>query len=409
MNMITALIQYLQQQLARVTAPALTARAGRVSALFMLFLLAACTAEETQVNSTHPITFTSYTSQPVTRADSALLAFNTIPAGRSIGVYAYLHDNTIWSDAATPNFMCNQQATNIGLDLPFSYSPLKYWPNENEDKVSFMAYYPYTSNSTADINTLGITALLDKSSSPGTGLPTFRFIVNDNVKQQVDFMVSDLLPNLPNGTAAVSPGEPDGRDDLTVTDRVRFIFKHAMSKIEFRVTVDEEVRKDLAYYTLHSISLTNIYKEALLTPTYTPPVAPATEGTTTFGWSDYDSNTTNYACKTTEAYLLLPQTLSNDAQLIVNYDLAFKSEGTTYTYDASGNPVPTEEYAYTNRTTTYQLNTLKLAGTTTPIDEWLPNHHYIYNLVIKPHCIQFTGQVVEWGQEVPFVVAPEAS
>ena len=138
-------------------------------------------------------------------------------------------------------------------------------------------------------------------------------------------------------------------------------------------------------------------------------VAPATEGTTTFTWTDYDTQKTSYACKTTEAYLLLPQALGDDAQLTVNYDLAFKSEGTTYTYDADGNPVPTEEYAFTSRTTTYQLNTLKLTGTTTPIDKWLPNHHYVYNLVIKPHRIEFTGQVVEWGQEVPFVVSPEAS
>lgn len=374
----------------------------------MMVLMGGCAADEgeTSAYTPRPIAFTSYTSQPVTRADSALMADNTIPAGQSIGVYAYYHNNTTWSDAATPNFMFNQQATNIGLELPFSYSPLKYWPNENDDKVSFIAYYPYTSNSSADINTLGLTALLANTTA---GLPTFRFAVNDNVKQQVDFMVSDLLPNLPNGTTAVSPGAPNGRDDLTVTDRVRFIFKHALAKIEFRVIVDEEVRKNLAYYTLHGISLTNIYKEALLTSAYTPPVAPATEGTTTYAWSDYDSHTTNYACKTTEAYLLLPQTLSNDARLTVTYDLAFKSEGTTYTYDASGNPVPTEEYAFTNRSTTYQLNTLKLTGTTTPISEWLPNHHYVYNLVIKPHRIEFTGQVVEWGQEVPFIAAPEAS
>ena len=348
----------------------------------LMVLMAACTADEgeSSVNTPRPIAFTSYTAQPVTRADSALLADNTIPTGQSIGVYAYYHDNTTWSNTATPNFMCNQQATNIGLEQPFSYAPLKYWPNENEDKVSFIAYYPYT-----------------------------QFAVKDNVKQQVDFMVSDLLPNLPNGTMAVTPGAPAGRDDLTVTDRVRFLFRHALAKIEFRVIVDEAARQDLAYYTLKGIQLTNIYNKAQLTPTYTPPVAPATEGTTTFTWTDYDTQKTSYACKTTEAYLLLPQALGDDAQLTVNYDLAFKSEGTTYTYDADGNPVPTEEYAFTSRTTTYQLNTLKLTGTTTPIDKWLPNHHYVYNLVIKPHRIEFTGQVVEWGQEVPFVVSPEAS
>ncbi len=342
----------------------------------------------------------------MTRADSALLADHTIPAGQSIGVYAYYHDNTTWSSTSTPNFMCNQQATNIGLEQPFSYAPLKYWPNERDDKVSFIAYYPNTSNSSADVAALGLTALLANTSA---GLPSFRFTVNDNVKQQVDFMVADLLPDLPNGTAAVTPGAPSDRDQLTVTDRVRFLFRHALAKIEFRVVVNEAARQDLAYYTLHGISLTNIHKAAQLTPAYTPPVAPATEGTTTFTWTDYDSPAaTTYACKTTEAYLLLPQTLGDDAQLIVSYDLAFKSEGTTYTYDADGNPVPTEEYAYTGRTTTYQLNTLKRTGTATPISEWLPNHHYVYTLVIKPHRIAFTGQVVDWGEEVPFLVSPEA-
>ncbi len=374
----------------------------------MMVLVAGCVADEgeTAVKVSRPIALTSYTFQTMTRADSALLADHTIPTGKSIGVYAYYHDNATWSNDAAPNFMCNQQATNISNEQPFSYAPLKYWPNENDDKVSFIAYYPYTSNSSADVAALGLTALL---ANTGTGLPSFQFAVKDNVKQQVDFMVSDLLPNLPNGTTAIQPGAPDDRDELTITDRVRFVFRHAMAKIEFRIIVDEEVRKHLAYYTLHSIQLTNIYNKAQLTPTYTPPVAPATEGTTTFTWTVDDTQKTSYACKTTEAYLLLPQALGDDAELTINYDLAFKSEGTTYTYDSSGNPVPTEEYAFTSRTTTYQLNTLKLTGTTTPIDEWQPNHHYIYNLIIKPHRIEFTGQVVEWGQEVPFVVSPEAS
>ncbi len=377
----------------------------------MIVLMGGCVADvgESSFKESRPITFTSYTTQPMTRADSALLADNTIPAGRSIGVYAYYHDNTTWSDAATPNFMCNQQAINIGFDLPFSYAPLKYWPNENEDKVSFIAYYPYTSNTTADISTLGVTALLLSSSDPASGLPTFRFAVNNDVKKQVDFMVSDLIPDLPKSRDTdPNPGTPF--NNLTITDRVRFIFRHAMSKIEFRVIVDPTVRKDLAYFTLKGIQLTNIYDEAQLTPTYTPPIAPATKGTTAINWSDYsDSHKTTYDCKTTEAYLLLPQTLSDAARLTVTYDLAFKSEGTTYTYNADGNPVPTEEYVFATRTTTYQLNTLKKTGTTTPIDAWLPNHHYIYNLIIKPHRIEFTGQVVEWGEEVPFEVTPEAS
>lgn len=369
-------------------------------------LIFSCTSTIDEPQPSCPIAFTTYTSQPVTRADSNYLAIRTIPWGKSIGVYAYYHDNGTWSTAAKPNFMCNQQATNNGLDQSFTYSPLKYWPNEVADKISFIAYYPYTSNSASDISATGVKALLENSSD--TGLPTFRFTVNNDVKKQVDFMVSDLLPNLPNGTSAVSPSNANGRDDLTVIDRVRFNFHHALAKIEFRVVVPSDVRKDLAYFTLKTIQLTDIYKEAILTTSYTPPVAPATDGTTALTWSSYGASKTNYYCKTTEAYLLMPQTLSDYANLEVTYDLAFKSEGTTYTYDANGNPVATEEYVYNNRVTTVQLNTLKLSGTDTPITAWEPNHHYVYNLVIKPHRIEFTGQVVDdWGQEVPLSATME--
>lgn len=371
---------------------------------FSLFILmSSCTAEGLVEDGSSvvatPIAFTTYTSQPVTRADSSYLAINSIPWGKSIGVYAYYHDNSTWSTAAKPNFMCNQQATNNGLDQSFTYSPLKYWPNEVADKISFIAYYPYTSNSASDISATGVKALLENSSD--TGLPTFLFTVNNDVKKQIDFMISDLLPNLPNGTSAVSPSNAGSRDDLTVTDRVRFNFHHALAKIEFRVVVPNDVRKDLAYFTLKKIQLKSVSNEAKLTPSY--------DGTTTtLAWSSYSASTTNYNCKTTEAYLLLPQTLADAVQLEITYDLAFKSEGTTYTYDGSGNPVATEEYVYTNRTTSVQLNTLKLSGTNTVINEWLPNHHYIYNLVIKPHRIEFTGQVVDnWGQEVPLSATME--
>ena len=425
--MIRKLFHSIMCRLEKVTAPSLTGRAGGESAVLISLIFAACTSTIDDPQLSRPIAFTTYTSQPVTRADSALLAVNTIPWGKSIGVYAYYHDNCTWETDATKavNFMCNQQATNNGLNQPFSYNPLKYWPNEETDKLSFIAYYPYSTGSTADVTNIGITPnwrLLPAGTfydpDAGSKLPQFRFQVQENVKQQVDFMVSDLLPSLPNGTSAVSPSSADSRDDLTVTDRVHFIFRHALSKIEFRVIVDDDVRKDLAYFTLKGISLTNIYDEARLTMTYTSPVAPATEGTTALTWSDYDKNKkTDYSCKTTEAYLLLPQTLNEETDpkiarsaptLTVTYDLAFKSEGTTYTYDASGNAVPTEEYVYTNRSTSVQLNTLKISGSSTVIDEWLPNHKYVYNLVIKPHRIEFTGQVVDdWGQEVPLSATME--
>lgn len=357
--------------------------------LITLIFLASCTAEVPQELEEQlerkPVTFMTYISQPVTRADSSLLAVAQIPGGQSIGIYGYYHDNSSWSSSSTPNFMFNQQATNNGLNQPFTYSPLKYWPNEKTDKVSFIAYYPYCNGAADDgtDNDIASTGISPRLANSGKGLPSFDFTVNDDVKMQVDFMVSDLIRN------------QQKNNNIGVNDRVRFNFRHATSKIEFRVVVDDDVRENLAYFTLKSISLTHIYKKATLKTIYT-----SASGTTSLSWSSHNTKTT-YNCKTTEAYLLLPQTLSDDAMLTATYDLAFKSEGTTYTYDANGNPVPTEEYVFSNRTTSVQLNTLKASGTNNVINEWEPNQKYVYNLVIKPHRINFTGEVVAWGKDEP--------
>ncbi len=368
-------------------------------------LAASCSDSTTEPDVCAPraVSLLAYTAQPIaTRADSALLADKIIPAGGSIGVYAYYHDNATWStDAARhPSFMCNQQATNIGLDEPFSYAPLKYWPNEEADKVSFIAYYPYSGGTTAEINRLGVTPCLLPT---GSGMPVFRFHVNDDVRSQVDLMLSDLVADMPRSRDTdADPAAPF--NDLTLTDRVRFVFRHATAKIEFRVAVDDAIRHDLAYFTLHELHLTNIYNEAQLSATYT-----SADGTSLL-WSGYDdAHMADYSCKTTEAYLLLPQTLRDDACLELRYDLAFKSGGTAYTYDDEGNLVATEDYIYHNRVASVPLNTLLLAATAEPITAWQASHHYVYTIRLSARRIDFTGEVVDWGEYVGYSVTPEAS
>lgn len=379
--------------------------------LIGLMVFSACSSEQQEGEGAmqqRPVDMFVYTSQLSTRADSSILAEPAIPMGMSIGVYAYYHDNSTWAveDAAEPkrtlpNFMFNQQAVNPGSDQPYTYSPLKYWPNEEEDKLSFIAYYPYC-NGTADdgsehdIETTGITPLMHDLGALieyGSGLPPFRFAVKDNVKEQVDFLVSDLIPDLPH-SRALEPNPSDPFNNLTITDRVRFYFWHALSKVEFRVVIDESIRRHVSYFTLNSIGITNIYNEAHLTPTYD-----SGTGNTSLVWSDHrDSHKTDYACKTTEAYLLLPQELRNDAMLNISYDLTFESEGTVYVYDGSGNPVAVDEYLYGNHDVSIQLNTLKISGSEDPLDEWLPNHHYVYTIRLCANRIEFTGQVAEWGE-----------
>ena len=360
---------------------------ARYLLLMLLILLQSCTAnspvDENPAVAPQAISFATYTPQPVaTRANTAYLAEQGIPGGKSIGIYCYYHNNSTWSSAATPNFMFNQEAVHVSTNN-FGYSPLKYWPNENSDKLSFIAYYPYVSSGTAN----GLTPLLTNTD---TGLPTFRFEVNNDASQQIDFLVSALIPDLPE-SRDTDPDPGLSFDNLRIRDRVHFVFYHMTSKIEFRIVVDNAIKDNLAYYTLNGISISNIYNEGLLTPSYDP----STDPTTTFTWSDYSTDHKyTYNCKTDEAYLLLPQTIRSDAALTVNYDLAFKSEGTSYTYDGSGNLVPTDTYVYRNRTSSVLLKDL--------VTVWKPHHHYVYIIKLGAHRIGFTGQVVDWGETVDY-------
>ena len=362
----------------------------------------ACSGDETAETTSQmrPIAFgDAYTMQP-TRSSAVYSVDQGIGVNQSIGVYAYLHDNSTWSNEAVPNFMWNQQATCLVKGGNFIYAPLKYWPNEVSDKVSFMAYFPFTNPDILEglesPASTGLTPLLTNSA---TGLPTFNFTVKDDVNDQVDFLLSELLPNLPNGTDGVSPSEASDRDHLTITDKVKFLFHHMTAKVEFRIVAAAEVRDAIAHFRLNSLNVSHLYKDGKLTPTYN-----AGAGTTTYAWSEQSAKhgtapAHTFPLKTLTSYLFMPQQISNDVMLSIDYTVTLKSDGTTYTYDGSGNLVPQQDYTYSNNAS-IQLNTMKRTGTDTPLTEWLPNHHYVYYIRIAANAIEFTGQVVEWGATV---------
>ena len=203
--------------------------------------LMGCTSEETMrtaettEGTVRPIAFRdAYTVQPTTRSSEDFTATKGIPVGQSMGVYAYLH-NTDTRDYSTdsPNFMWNQKATSQDDTEPFSYEPLKYWPNDENSKLSFIAYFPYTDAAIVEADpthpvspfsttTTGVTPLL---ANDGKGLPKFDFTVKDDVDDQVDFLVSEVVPNLPKSRDTEDdPHLPF--NDLTIYDRVPFVFKH---------------------------------------------------------------------------------------------------------------------------------------------------------------------------------------
>ena len=126
------------------------------------------------------------------------------------GVFAYYTDQTAWTDyadKATPNFMNNTKVTKDGDD--WTYSPLKYWPNNDGAKVTFFAYAPWQEG------TEGSQIALNASDAK------LDFTVENEVKKQVD-----LIWNSSNYVDATKQ---------TVTGEVAFNFKHALSRIGFTV------------------------------------------------------------------------------------------------------------------------------------------------------------------------------
>ena len=285
------------------------------------------------------------------------------------------------------------------------------------DKLSFIGYYPYTTTFGAGYSSSDPYGIALLSGSDDAGLPQFEFTVKNDVDEQVDFLISDLLTNLPNGTSAVSPSSASDREHLTIVDKVRLLFHHATSKVTIRIAVDDAIREDFMSMTISNLQLTNIWRKGTVTPSYAPATGTTIDVTedktdpehyqTTYTIVKADPDPEKTINHIKDCCLMLPQTLAyvendaaNTANLNITYSVTLRSHSTVYTYDGAGNPVETDHYTYSN-TASLPLAEMKMASApTTPITKWLPNHHYIYTLRLGANRIEFTGEVVEWGQEV---------
>ena len=163
----------------------------RVKQLYGIFLaatllLGACTQEEgtnkfPQENI--PISFSG--NVPVMRS---VKEYTTTSDLETIGVFAYFTHGNFNKDAATPNFMYNQ-LVGKQTDGTWSYSPVKFWPdNSTTDKISFFAYAPYI-NETTGSNFF----VQDKESS--NGFPMLSCTVPTAENKQIDFLAATPVMN----------------------------------------------------------------------------------------------------------------------------------------------------------------------------------------------------------------------
>lgn len=112
-------------------------------------------AEKADVQT--PITFGTFTPREAVTRVGIIDTEEDLATHNGFGVFAYYTAGAEYSVDAKPNFMFNQQVVGTSGATPtWSYSPIKYWPNntkrdgttdydisDTKDKLSFFAYAPY--------------------------------------------------------------------------------------------------------------------------------------------------------------------------------------------------------------------------------------------------------------------------
>jgi hypothetical protein len=256
------------------------------------------------------INFGAYSGR-ATKAGDAFATSTALPENTSFGVYGYSAINNHWAIGDfLANFMENSKVTynsgNAALSASYSGTETKYWPKTNGIMLSFFAYYPYN----ASVAYTPITPATSTSSAKGIG--SFAFTPATDPANQVDFMVSDVEPNLTYATAPTLTGS-------TEDGVVALNFHHTLTQVNIKAKLDQVV--DGLTVTVGDVKFTDIKTTGKLTMGYTAPVYDALGNITTKSETTYDWGTTvtgdgSYKIPTASPV----QTLNGTAQLIGKTD-----------------------------------------------------------------------------------------
>lgn len=155
-------------------------------------------------------------------------------ANAGFGVYAYdqgtlpVVDYT--NSFVAPNFFSNQQITYNSTATAWEYTNIKYWPNNPGAMLSFYAYAPYKTTITTDV-----------SSNPRLILngdyngPALQYKMPVALADGVDLCWGQETGGTLAPVNKVKPG---------VGDKIKFNFKHALSRLGFNIQVFNDQATD---------------------------------------------------------------------------------------------------------------------------------------------------------------------
>ena len=216
---------------------------------------------KTEVSVPTPLAFDAYVDRATSRAGSTgELTTSTSTGGKvslqtqGFGVFAYYTDDKLYTPAYLPNFMYNTKVSGSN----WSYSPVRYWPNETGtssggagvDRLSLFAYAPWvevtpaTGIPTASTDTE--TGIVGLTRNGATGDPMVRYNATFMPAKRVDLCwgvananyTSSADATLKNNIAAGSPYLNMLKPATGNNNKISFNFKHALAALNVQIDAD---------------------------------------------------------------------------------------------------------------------------------------------------------------------------
>ena len=363
--------------------------------------LASCAKVETyNVSDDAILSFGVYTGRSLSRADAANYASGaTLVADAQFDVYGWYTANgtsfdgtngTQFMDWYTVTYKAGGNANNGGSKnaYPDGY---RYWPTgDTPDYLHFYAYYPSNDGTFTTVP---------------NGLGGFVFKAEDAAKDQVDFMVADLVKDQTYDTRNGNPGTNN-----SVNGEVHLTFRHMLTKVKFQFKTTADVanstKSQIEIY-LKDAKLQKVRNTGTLTTAYD-----GTDFSTAWsgqsGTQEYEvfingadidnklltANAADAASADADLFLMVPQAMvtktgENPQALYLKWDVKDLVTGKTTT----------------NEATVYFKDDLKNGDD--PTDpayaakqiDWAKNMFVTYTITISPQPILFTAEAASWDAE----------
>ena len=287
--------------------------------------------------------------------------------GSTFGVFAFLQEGDVdngvaahWSDTPgnggkwNPAFMFNQLVNkNAGA---YTYTPVRYWPSNEENTISFWAYSPH--NASAVLYEAGTSTTYTRTSH---GLPDIKFSVTNG---QADFLTSNIVTDKTYDNCTNHDGVVD------------FEFGHRLAWVEFKAKTKENYTTQT--FTVTKVEIINAYNDAVYhqnTDTWTDRAIVTGQGRNAVAFNDTQVLVYNEARSCSQnPMLMIPQDMEHGTETVkarISYTQSEGGQNVSKTVEAS----------------------LRVSN----IDEWVANHKYTYTFTISASdAINISVQVEKW-------------